>query len=162
MINELSADELFSKLILQEEILADYYVYLRGVIPEFRSVWDFLEKEEKGHAKALTALKDEFKNRKIEINSRVFGMKTVEYSLSKIQTESESIKLRPHTKLELLELALIFEANTLDSIIFETISSEYEIIDKKLKWLQETTRNHEAILKDAIKEHKERIAENQK
>jgi uncharacterized protein YdiU (UPF0061 family) len=159
MSNDLLIHTLLDKLKVQEELLAEFYSMLIEHCPDYAKMWAYLNKQEIMHSKAVELLKDKFDEKNAYFNSELIHFKTLNYSIEFIQAKTSEIKNSAPSTMEMLEIALNLESNTMEAITFESISSDQEAMETILKKLQADTKNHKRLIEDAIKEavEKEKI-----
>lgn len=154
MANELMVNALLDKLKTQELMLAEFYELLIEKCPEHETTWTYLVKQEKMHAQALEMLKEKFADDTVFMNSELIQYKTINYSTEFIMTNTSEIKNQEHSTEDMLETALQLESNTIESITFESMSSNLEPMNKVLRKLQADSENHRQLIKDAIETQK--------
>lgn len=156
MSNELLIQALLDKLKRQEELLANFYGLLIERCPDHQETWIYLHKQEIMHAKALELLKEKFSKDQAFFNSELIHVKPLNYSIEFVESRTSALINNKMTNLEMLELALNLESNTMESITFKSISSNLEAMENVLQKLREDTEKHQTVIKNAIKKEEEK------
>ena len=154
MANELMVNALLDKLKTQELLLAEFYQLLVEICPDYESTWTYLVQQEEMHSQALETLKEKFADDTVFINSELIHFKTINYSMEFIVTNTQELKIQEHTIDEILQTALQLESNTIESITFESMSSNLEQMEKILRKLQADSENHRQLIEECIEDHK--------
>ena len=152
MSNDLLIHAMLDKLKEQEKLMAAFYALLIERCPDHVELWTYLTKQEKMHAKALEMLKEKFDNESTFFNSELINFKPLKFSMEFIQSKTSELDHDKPSVMEMLKIALNMESNTMESITFESISSNNEAMESVLRKLQADTANHKKLIEDAIKE----------
>lgn len=155
MGSELLVQALLDKLKHQEELLAVFYGMLIKLCPDYKKTWTYLSNQEKMHAKAIELLKGKFAQDQAFFNSELIHIKPLNYSIEFIESRTSELGHAKLSNMEMLEIALNLESNTMETIAFESISSNLEALENVLTKLRADTEQHKTVIKNAIKKEEE-------
>ena len=147
MVLSLSQNEIFDKLIRQEELIGELYALFSSQFPQHASFWKELSLAEVRHAKLLRKLKDASQKAQISFDESNITIITLNAYLDRLGEVLEKARKGEFSLQTALSCAVDYDSSLVERKIFTFFDSTNEKHREVLGTLQSETEEHVEYIK---------------
>ena len=139
-----------------ENLVSQLYMEYSLQLPELRSFWERLSKEELGHEAALNNLFSRVEGRTVFLDNHKFKISSI-YLTSKYCSEKIEEAKKGITPIHALSISLDLEKAMIENKYFEVFQSDILELKNTFKTLENETIDHLKRVRDMWTEEREKI-----